>query len=125
MFRTTKRHAFVLGGATIALVLALGGIYNSLIPYLLFLGTVIPPVGGAIVADFWLRHRGQFPNLETPLPRFNWAGVIAYVLACGIAYLSSRASLGVAPINGVIAAAVLYFILIKVLPQSTYTRVAK
>jgi cytosine permease len=116
-FRTTKRTAFVLGGATLALVLALAGIYSLLIPYLIFLGAVIPPVGGIIMADFWLRHRGQFPSLNTPLPAFNWAGVAAYVVAAIVAYLSGQASWGIAPINGIVVAAGLYMVLLKLIPQ--------
>lgn len=116
-FRTTKRHAFVIGGATFALVLALMGIYNLMIPYLLFLGTVIPPVGGIIMADFWLRHQGEFPPLESVRSAFNWAGVIAYIGAALIAYFSNQFSWGVAPINGVISAAILYAILIRVMPR--------
>lgn len=114
-FRTSKRHAFVLGGATLALALALGGIYELMIPYLLFLGSVIPPIGGIIMADFWLRHRGEFPSLDTPLPAFNWAGVIAYIVAAVVSYFSGQASIGVAPINAVVIAAVLYAILSRVI----------
>lgn len=116
-FRTNKRHAMVLGGATFALALALGGIYNNMVPYLLLLGTVIPPVGGVVMADFWLRHRGQFPSLDMPLPAFNWAGVISYVVAAAAAYISSGAGLGIAPINGIVIAAILYGILGRVIPQ--------
>ncbi|GAB4378031.1 MAG: cytosine permease [Elainellaceae cyanobacterium] len=119
-FRTTKRHLFVLTGATIALILALGGIYDMLIPYLILLGSVIPPVGGIIMADFWLRYRGQFPSLETPQPAFNWAGVIAYVVAAVVAYTTGQASIGIAPVNGIVIAAILYTILIRVLPQTTH-----
>ncbi len=121
-FRTTKRHAFVLGGATLALVFALTGIYEGLINYLIFLGAVIPPVGGIIMADFWIRHRGEFPSLETRQPAFNWSGVIAYVAASAIAYFSGQANLGIGPLNGVIAAAVLYAVLIKVIPQPVRSR---
>jgi cytosine permease len=116
-FRTAKRHAFVLGGATLALVFALTGIYEGLINYLIFLGAVIPPVGGVIMADFWIRHRGQFPSLNSRLPAFNWAGVIAYVVASGIAYVTGQANLGIGPLNGVIVAAVLYAVLVKMIPQ--------
>jgi cytosine permease len=116
-FRTTKRHAFVLGGATLALVFALTGIYEGLINYLIFLGAVIPPVGGVIMADFWIRHRGQFPSLNSRLPAFNWAGVIAYVAASGIAYFTGQANLGIGPLNGVIVAVVLYAVLVKMIPQ--------
>lgn len=116
-FRTTKRTAFVLGGATLALIFALAGIYNSLIPYLVLLGAVIPPVGGVIMADFWLRHRGQFPSLESRLPAFNWAGVISYGVASVVAYISGQMNIGIAPLNGVILAVILYAILHKLIPQ--------
>ncbi|MGL4619288.1 cytosine permease [Chroococcidiopsis sp.] len=111
MFRTNKRTAFVLGGATVALVLAWGGIYNLLVPYLILLGTFIPPIGGVIMADYWLHHKGQFPALTEKQPAFNWAGIIAYVLASAVAYFSP----GIKPINGIIAAAIAYFILSKFL----------
>jgi cytosine permease len=128
-FRINKRTVFVLGGATIALVLAWGGIYEMLVPYLLLLGTVIPPVGGIIMADFWLRHRGTFPDLDSPQPAFNWAGVIAYVIASAVAYYSANFPVGipifdVAPLNGVVVAAVLYAILIRVIPQAATRRIA-
>ena len=116
-FRTSRRHALVLGGATFALALALGGIYGNMIPYLILLGTVIPPVGGVIMADFWLRHRGQFPSLTTPQPAFNWPGVIAYVAAASIAYGSSQTGFGVAPLNGVIAAFGFYAVLSRAILQ--------
>ena len=115
MFRTNKRTAFVLGGATVALVLAWGGIYNMLIPYLILLGTFIPPIGGVVMADYWLRHQGEFPSLEERQPAFNWAGIIAYGLASAIAYIAP----GVKPVNGIITAVILYFVLSKVIPQSS------
>jgi hypothetical protein len=43
----------------------------------------------------------------------HWAGIVAYVIASAIAYYSS----GVKPINGIIAASLLYFVLAKFIPQ--------
>ncbi|MEO0396237.1 MAG: cytosine permease [Cyanobacteria bacterium P01_A01_bin.137] len=115
MFRTHKRHAFVLGGATLALVFTLSGIYELLPQYLIFLGTVIPPVGGIIMVDFWLRHGGRFPKLSSRLPAFNWAGVIAYVVGSVVAYGTGNAGLGIGPVNGIVTAAVVYGIFCRVL----------
>lgn len=127
MFRINKRTVFVIGGATIALALAWGGIYDKLVPYLVFLGTVIPPVGGIIMADFWIRHQGQFPDLDQVQPSFNWAGIISYIVASVVAYVSSSnptgiALLDIAPLNGVIVAAVLYAILSKVILSTQYSQ---
>ncbi|NET33937.1 MAG: cytosine permease [Cyanothece sp. SIO1E1] len=114
MFRTTQRHVLVLGGATVALGLTWAGIYENLVPYLLILGTMIPPVGGIIMADFWLRHRGQFPDLAQPQPAFNGSGLVAYGVAVAIAFFSSRSAWGIAPLNGIIAAVISYYLLVKV-----------
>lgn len=124
MFRSNKRTAFVLGGATIALALALGGIYKSeqFINFLLLLGTFIPPIGGVIMADYWLYRRGHFPDLSTPQPALNWAGIIAYLAASAIAYFSKPADIGIVPINGIVAAIVLYSLLSKILPQPLKSR---
>ena len=121
MFRTSKRHAFVLGGATFALVLTLSGIYDLLPTYLILLGTFIPPVGGIIMIDFWLRYRGRFPRLSTRLPAFNWAGVIAYVIGSAVAYVTSNMEIGIGPVNGIVVAAVLYAILYRVIPQPIHS----
>ena len=115
MFRTHKRHAFVLGGATLALVFTLSGIYELLPQYLIFLGTVIPPVGGIIMVDFWLRHGGRFPKLSSRLPAFFWAGVIAYVVGSVVAYGTGTVGLGIGPVNGIVTAAVIYGIFCRVL----------
>ena len=117
MFRTSKRTLFVLGGATLALVLAWGGIYEALVPYLILLGTFIPPIGGIIMADYWLRYRGAFPALTDRQPAFNWAGVIAYLVASAIAYFSP----GVKPINGIIAAVLIYWLLSSALNSKVST----
>lgn len=115
MFRTHKRTLFVLGGATLALVLAWGGIYEMLVSYLILLGTFIPPIGGIIMADFWIHRRGQFPSLAEPQPAFNWAGVIAYIGASAIAYFSNSAGFGIVPVNGIVAALIIYVVLSKLL----------
>ncbi len=118
MFRTHKRTLFVLGGATFALILAWGGIYQMLVSYLILLGTFIPPIGGVIMADYWLHRGGHFPTLDTPQPAFNWAGIIAYVGASAIAYFSDIAGWGIVPVNGIIAAVVLYVVFAKLIPQT-------
>ncbi|MGG6239907.1 cytosine permease [Nodosilinea sp. AN01ver1] len=118
MFRSSRRTLFVLGGATIALFMAWGGIYEGLVQYLILLGTFIPPIGGIIMADYWVNRRSQFPTLEERQPAFNWAGVIAYVVASAIAYFTGQAGWGIVPINGIVSALVLYILLSRVLPSS-------
>jgi cytosine permease len=118
MFRTNKRTLLVLGGATFALVLAWGGIYEMLVQYLILLGTFIPPIGGIIMADYWINRRGQFPSVSEPQPAFNWAGILAYIAASAIAYFTNQIGWGIVPINGILSALVIYTALTQVMPTT-------
>jgi len=79
-----------------------------LIPFLVLLGSIIPPVGGVIMADFWYRHRGKYPALSTvSLPRYNLTGLFAYAVGAVLAY----ASPWVAPLVGIGASALCYIVI--------------
>ncbi|GAA4493146.1 cytosine permease [Pseudaeromonas paramecii] len=110
LLRTDKRRLVTLGGAAIGTLLALGGMYNLLIPFLVLLGTFIPPIGGVIMADFWLKHKGQYPRLaQAQLPAFNWCGLLAYALGSTAAYFSPL----VPPVVGVAVAVTAYALFLR------------
>lgn len=116
LIRTEKRRTVTIIGAAIGTVMAVFGMYNFLIPFLILLGTFIPPIGGVIMADFWLRHKGSYPLLShTKLPDFNWIGLGSYALASIAAYFSPV----VPPIVGVIVAIVVYGALTSLLQNQT------
>ncbi len=112
LLRTRRRKTVTLVGAVIGTLLALLGMYDMLVPYLILLGTVIPPIGGVIMADFFYRYRGHYPRLaDVRLPAFNWPGLIAYAVGTVLAFSSPW----VAPLVGIIAAAATYIALTAVL----------
>lgn len=111
LLRTERRRTLVLVGAAIGIVLAVGGMYAWLIPFLVLLGSIIPPVGSVIMADYWYRHRGQYPSLAAArLPRFNLVGLAAYAIGAGLAYTSPW----IAPIVGIAASAGAYIVLLQI-----------
>jgi cytosine permease len=100
--------------AAVGVLLAMGGMYEMLIPFLVLLGSVIPPIGGVIMADFWFRHRGKYPALASvQLPRYNLAGLTAYAVGALLAYLSPW----IAPLVGIGASAIVYIVLLKLSRQ--------
>ena len=108
LLRSSERRRITLIGALLGTLLGLARIDLYLVPFLLVLGTLIPPIGGVILADFRYRWRGCYPALaEVRLPACNWAGLGAYALAVAVAFTSP----GVAPVNGILAAAVGYVLL--------------
>lgn len=114
LMRTDKRRLITVCGAIVGIILAVGGMYNLLIPFLILLGTFIPPIGGVIMADFWIKHRGNYPLLkEIELPNFNWVGLISYAVGSGIALTSPF----IPPVVGVFSAMLCYAIISMVLAK--------
>ena len=110
LLRSERRRTATLLAAGVGIVLAIGGMYELLIPFLVLLGSIIPPVGGVIMADFWYRHRGKYPALATArLPRYNLRGLFAYAVGAVLAY----ASPWVAPLVGISASALCYILLLE------------
>ena len=113
LVRSERRRTMTLLAAAVG-VLAMGGMYEMLIPFLVLLGSVIPPIGGVIMADFWFRHRGKYPALASvQLPRYNLAGLTAYAVGALLAYLSPW----IAPLVGIGASAIVYIVLLKLSRQ--------
>ncbi len=102
LVRTRRRQLVTVVGAAIGTVLAVLGMYEWLIPFLVLLGTFIPPIGGVIMASYFIGYKRQYPSLdEATLPAFNAPGLAAYFIGSAAAYSSPW----VAPIVGVLVAA--------------------
>lgn len=114
LVRSERRRTMTLLAAAVGVLLAMGGMYEMLIPFLVLLGSIIPPIGGVIMADFWFRHRGKYPALASvQLPRYNLAGLTAYAVGALLAYLSPW----IAPLVGIGASAIVYIVLLKLSRQ--------
>ena len=60
-----SKRPFVVGGVAVGALLAVTGIYDGLITYLVWLGILIPPLGGVLIGDWWRRWRDGVPDRET------------------------------------------------------------
>lgn len=103
--RTKK--PFVVVGVIVGMLLAVTGIYDNLITYLVWLGIVIPPLGGMLIGD-WLRSwRGGLPSRESHrFERLRWGNLAAYALGALAAWASGELAFGIAPLNGILVALV-------------------
>ena len=111
MLRTRRRKSVTIGGAAIGTALAVMGMYEWLIPFLVLLGTFIPPIGGVIMASYFIGYKRRYPALdEVTLPAFNLPGLAAYAIGSTAAYTSPW----IAPIVGVLAAAASYGLVLLV-----------
>lgn len=110
LLRTDKRRLITFLGAALGTALAVMGMYNMLIPFLILLGTFIPPIGAIIMTDFWVRYKGNMPSLDSvQLLQYNMAGLSAYAIGSGCAYFSPW----IAPLVGIVASAIAYTVLLR------------
>ena len=122
LVRSERRKTMTILAAIVGIVLAVAGMYELLLPFLLLLGAIIPPVGGVIMADYWVRYKGQYPLLnDVELPNFNWNGLIAYSIGAIVAYNSPW----IAPIVGIVVASVCYVVLIRLFPAKSAEKSAQ
>lgn len=110
LLRTDKRRLVTFFGAALGTGLAVMGMYNMLIPFLILLGTFVPPIGAIIMADFWVKYKGNMPSLDSvQLPKYNTTGLFAYAIGSGCAYFSPW----IAPLVGIVVSAIAYTVLLR------------
>lgn len=107
-----SKRPFVIGGVVLGALLAVTGIYDNLIVYLVWLGILIPPLGGVLIGDWWARWRDGVPDRASyGFVPFEWRCLAAYVAGCLAAWASDQMSIGIPPLLGILVALVLVLIL--------------
>ncbi|MCH3988019.1 MAG: cytosine permease [Lachnospiraceae bacterium] len=97
-----NKTPFLLIGLAIAVVLACTGIYNQLIPFLNILGVFIPPIGGAIIGDYFFTFKRRLPKVEcVTFKMLRISPVIAYAAGTIAAWVTNVFNVGVPPLLGI------------------------
>ncbi|EKP95616.1 cytosine permease [Thermaerobacter subterraneus] len=105
-FNIPNKKPFVVAGVATGTLLAVLGIDQALIPWLVALGVLIPPLGGTIIGDYFFVWRQQLPRLDCVQFRaVRWDAVLAYLLGTAAALWSSSAGILVPPLVGIVVAA--------------------
>lgn len=91
---------------------------DSLFTFLNVLGVIVPPLAGIILSDFYIVHRGHYAPLEeAELKNWTISPWITWALSYGIVVLLERMSFGLSSLNGIVAAIILYPILVKIFKE--------
>ena len=114
-----KRKLLTVVAGTLGTVLAVF-LYNNFVGWLTFLSVSLPPIGGIIISDFFLRRRCEY--LVQEKHRFvsvNWAALVAWGLAIGISVISPKTGfLSISPLNSILSAMLFYYVLDAVLNRA-------
>ena len=108
----------VIGCGVVGTLLAVLGIANRLIDFLVFLGLIVPPIAAVYIVDFFLLRRTDYTaSIDHPgLRRANVSGVCACAAGAALGilmYLRHDSLTGVPTIESFVIASLLYVVLEK------------
>lgn len=107
LFGKPKYRLYIGVGIVISTIAAISGVYQYFVPFLVILGTVIPPLGGTIIGDFLFTWKKKLPRLEyVEFKAFRVAPIAAYLVGTAVAVITSQMNIGLPPLQGIVAAAV-------------------
>ncbi|MFJ6413345.1 cytosine permease [Terribacillus saccharophilus] len=109
-----KKNKVVIVNGIIGTILAMW-LYNNFTGFLTTLGSVLPPIGAILIADYFIVRRGKYPAFETmTFKAVNWNAMAAWVIGAGAAKFLP----GIPPLNGLIGAAAVYVVLSVIAAKS-------
>ncbi len=114
-----RKHLTIFAG-TIGTVFSLY-LYNNFVGWLTFLSVSLPPIGGIIIGDFFIKCKGEYSLLnEHDFKEINWAAIIAWGVAITVSKLSPGTGLlSIAPLNAIITAALVHVFADKIIYGKT------
>jgi cytosine permease len=112
------RNAAILG--TVVGIIAAGtGIIGNIVSWLILLGLVVPPIGGAIIADYYVLRGNRVGFSQDRDTDFNWAAIIAVIVGIGFGYWVNQTYptflFGAA---GIASSFIMYLLLAKAAPAA-------
>jgi len=116
-FPRAPRTGFIVAGGVIGTLFALAGILDYFIPFLLFLGLIIPPIAAIYVIDAYAAFRNTDPAASiTNLPTVRWPALGTWLGSIAVAVLAAYEGLTlttVPALDATLMAAAVYGLLIK------------
>ncbi|HEU4959344.1 MAG TPA: cytosine permease [Sphingomonas sp.] len=120
-FPAMRSWMFVLLGGVIGTGFALAGIIDQFIPFLLFLGIIIPPIAAIYVIDSFFLFRGADAAASIRgLPAMRWPAVGTWIGSVALVLITSRLGVsmtGVPMFDATIVAAAGYAIVLRLHPR--------
>lgn len=127
VFRKTPKYILTISAGFIGTMMAVWGIYDNFIPFLVFLSALIPPIGGIYVGDFLLnRKKYHFDNLSS-MKNLHYGSIAIWVVATLVAFMTTPAPngfglftlTGASGFDAFLIAFALQLIVSKVMQQTT------
>lgn len=116
-FPKVRPWMFTVVGGVFGTILAIAGILDAFVPFLVFIGIIIPPIAAIYVIDGFTKFRGRdaAETIEN-MPAFHWTAVATWIGSVAVAlgaYYGGLTLTTVPALDATIIAALAYFVVIR------------
>lgn len=99
-----KKNKIVLVNGALGTVLSIW-LFSNFTSWLVLLGSILPPIGGIILADYFMfRRKLGYSATEKNLKDMNWSAIFAWIAGVAAGQLLP----GIPPINAILGAMIFY-----------------
>ncbi len=110
VFPNLKRKTLTLIAGGVGTIIAASGIIFKFQGFLSFLSMTVPAIGGIMWCEYYIIQKKKLVIREN----INWLAIIAWVAGFLVSYATTKAHIGLPPINGILSAGLLYYVLVKI-----------
>jgi cytosine permease len=124
-FRGMHWRAAAILGTVIGVVAAGTGLIGNIVNWLILLGLVVPPIGGAIIADYYVLRGNQAGFGKMRTTRVNVAAIVAVIVGILFGYwVNQQFPTFLFGVAGIASSFVVYLVLAKASPDALGARVS-
>ena len=88
MMPRVRDWVITLASGAIGTLLALAGIMDHFVEFLILLGIIVPPVAGVYLTDYFLLRATRInPDQHDQVPNFRWDAMAAWAIGCAVGFL--------------------------------------
>ena len=102
MMPRVRDWVITLVSGVIGTLLALAGIMEQFVEFLILLGIIVPPIAGVYLADYFLLRTTRIDvDRSDPVPDFRWDALSAWGLGCAVGFLESTSGWGLTSVTAI------------------------
>ncbi|WP_221565919.1 cytosine permease [Alkalihalobacillus sp. TS-13] len=94
IFSKAPKFVLTIIAGFVGTMMALGGIYDNFIPFLIFLSALIPPIGGIYVGDYFVNPKKYDFQYIGQMKNVNVTSSIVWILSALLAFMTTPAPSG-------------------------------
>ena len=121
--KDSKRPGITMLCGAIGIIIAIAGLADALTTFITILGSFVPPIAGAVIADYWVVGRGKPANWH-PVKNVNFCGIVAWAVGGFIALMLNLSPPPIAfnspALFGIIISCVLYIVIYKIAGKTAF-----